>query len=223
MIRKIFLVCILLSIKSFSMDYKEFQNVMENFIKSKVNSDSVIIKFNKHYKFVENIKNIEKISLISNTFKKQTLAKIIYYDKNSYKHSSLIVFRPWIYKKVLIAKENIKKEEYLSDSKVQLTIKNIVDLNNDYIASLEDVNDKISIIDIKEGEVIRKRYLKKVPLVNKFSTITVFFRKGRITIKYSGYSLGEGYKNDIILYKSMIDKQVKKGIVIAYNSVLALN
>jgi flagella basal body P-ring formation protein FlgA len=88
------------------------------------------------------------------------------------------------------------------------------------IASEDELINYVALRTIKKGEVLKKSFLKREPLIRRGAEVDVLFRRGNLEISFRGEALDTGFYGDLIRVKSLNTGKVLRGKVISENVVL---
>jgi flagella basal body P-ring formation protein FlgA len=114
--------------------------------------------------------------------------------------------------KILIATDNIEKDEILSKGNIALTL---VPFIKRQTSTKEDILSDRYICasqNIKKGSVITDRVIKKVDIIKRGSSVNAVYSKGAIDIEFSATALQNGTFDEIILIQRD-DKKYKAKVI----------
>ena len=126
-----------------------------------------------------------------------------------------------VYKEVLVASEQINREQVLTK---ECTEVKKIDIANraDFVLDSSMLNKEITTKKIfQKGEVIDKRFVKMRPDVARNSDVRVFFiSNGSVMISIDGTAMSDGMLGDYINVENKNYKKVYNGKIIGENRVL---
>ena len=126
-----------------------------------------------------------------------------------------------VYKDVLVAKEQINREQTLTK---ECTEVKKVDVSNraNYVLDGSMLDKEITTKKIfQKGEIIDKRFVKMKPDVARNSDVRVFFvSNGSVMISIDGTAMSDGMLGDYINVENKNYKKVYNGKIIGENRVL---
>lgn len=126
-----------------------------------------------------------------------------------------------VYKEVLVASEQINREQMLTKECTEIKK---VDIANraDYILEGSMLDKEITTKKIfQKGEIIDKRFVKMRPDVARNSDVRVFFvSNGSVMISIDGTAMSDGMMGDYINVENKNYKKVYNGKIIGENRVL---
>ena len=126
-----------------------------------------------------------------------------------------------VYKEVLVASEQINREQVLTK---ECTEVKKIDIANraDFVLDSSMLNKEITTKKIfQKGEVIDKRFVKMRPDVARNADVRVFFiSNGSVMISIDGTAMSDGMLGDYINVENKNYKKVYNGKIIGENKVL---
>ena len=190
---------------SFSLELKKF---IEKVLKENFGDEIKLVNYKPVSKEIpKEIKNYE-LKLFKNS------PRGFIYVKNS-KVYTIIIEVNWKCE-LLVAERDIKKEERLRNEYVKFVSKYMKKCPSKLN---ENILNFVAKREIKKGEVIEKRHLKKEFLVKRGETVRVIYEDENIYITFETKALDGGFYGEKIRVLSPFSKKVITGRVIDENTV----
>ena len=125
-----------------------------------------------------------------------------------------------IYKKVVVAKNDIKPRQILTSDYLELKEVPIKNFNLRYITDINSIIGKQSTRFIKKGNIITSNMVKIPPTVKRGSLVKVIATDGNIVISTIGKALDSGIINTPIRVMNLNSGKIFIGKIIAPNEVI---
>lgn len=197
---------------------KDVSNQVSTIVKGKIVTDIVNIPYKKID--LPDGKVEVKTSVNLNFFSSYTVSKVNISVNGETVKTFGVPVRIHVFDKVWVAKDIINNGELLSNSNLELEIKDISVLVEN--ATREDFSfDNLKTKRAyKAGDIIDKRYIAKIPNIVRNSIVSIIFQSKNFTMTLSGEALEDGNIGDYIRVRN---KQYKKdyiGRIIDVNQIL---
>lgn len=118
-----------------------------------------------------------------------------------------------VYETVLQMKRSFAKGERLSREDVCQEKRNIFELGDDVIKTVEEIDGKNLKSGVRKGDYLTAAILVEPPLIQKGDIITLIARNENLIILTTGVSREDGYKNDLINVENLDSGKLVRGIV----------
>ncbi len=128
-----------------------------------------------------------------------------------------ITVRLKLFKKICIAKNEIEREQPLSNDNIELKLMDVTDLHGTPVESLNDLNGWRSKVKIEPGSILLKELLEQIPVINKGDHVTAIAVSGNVKISTSAQARQDGTAGDIIYIVTKDKKQFKAKIIDSNN------
>ncbi len=118
-----------------------------------------------------------------------------------------------LYETMLFAKHPLEKGEVLLRESVYTQKKNIFEMGNNYITSLDAVEGKLLVSNIRQGECITANLIASPPLIQKGDIVNLIARNDSLFIITKGICREDGFENDVIKVENINSGKIIRGIV----------
>lgn len=177
-------------------ELKDYQYISMKIINQSYNKDRIEIDTSK--------------KLILN--KDIVLIPVLIYNKKS-TTNSFISAKVKLFKNVLVAKRNIKKEEIVSSSDFEIRLLDVCQYNGNVVNINYDLPSYKTKAFIKKGEVLIEEKLNKVPIVNYGDKVCAEVKVGNVTITTDVIARQSGNLGDVINVVSLNNTILKAKII----------
>lgn len=177
-------------------ELKDYQHISMKIINQSYNKDRIEIDTSK--------------KLILN--KDIALIPVLIYNKKS-TTNSFISAKVKLFKNVLVAKRNIKKEEIVSSSDFEIRLLDVCQYNGNVITTNYDLPSYKTKAFIKKGEVLIEEKLNKIPIVNYGDKVCAEVKVGNVTITTDVIARQSGNLGDVINVVSLNNTILKAKII----------
>ena len=118
-----------------------------------------------------------------------------------------------VYETVLHTTRAYAKGETISPETVYLEKKNIFELTEKGIKTVEEIAQKILKSSIRKGAVLKHSLLMDPPLIKKGDMIQLIAKNETLSIVTSGISREDGFKNTVITVENISSGKLVRGII----------
>ncbi|MCP3874234.1 MAG: flagellar basal body P-ring formation protein FlgA [Desulfobacteraceae bacterium] len=118
-----------------------------------------------------------------------------------------------IYENVLHSIQSIAKGEIISRGKFYLKKRNIFNLDNNYIKTVENIDGKALKTGVRKDDYLKLSLLIDPPLIRKGDIITLIAKNDNLLILTSGISKEDGFENGLIKVENINSGKLIRGIV----------
>ncbi len=122
-------------------------------------------------------------------------------------------------RRVLVARRDVSVGERLSPDMFTVEERYLKSTTPDYEIDLEDILNYKATKPITKGEILRKSYLKKTPVIKRGDEVRVLYKRGNIEILLRAKALENGYVGSKVRLK-LDNGKVIRGRVNADGSVV---
>ncbi|MFA3783867.1 flagellar basal body P-ring formation chaperone FlgA [Melioribacteraceae bacterium 4301-Me] len=127
-------------------------------------------------------------------------------SKNGKNEKLIITVELSLFKKILIADEDIKPKEIIKSSQLTVKLYDVASLKGTPAESFDVIEGYRAKTFIRKGEVILKESVEKQPDVNLGQNVIAFLIKGNVEINFLAFARQEGYIGDIIRIRTSDNK-----------------
>ena len=121
---------------------------------------------------------------------------------------------------VLVAAEEIDRGERVYPWQVALERVYMKRCPRQGVENPEELVNYVALRPIPKGEILKKSFLKREPLVRRGEEVNVIFRKGNLEISFTGEVLDNGFLGDVVRVRSANTGKILRGRVVSEGSVL---
>ena len=140
-------------------------------------------------------------------------------EKNNRSAQSFISLKLKLYKNVLVAVRNLNRKEELSKSDFIISLQDVAGINGKPFTDVESINTFRSKKNLKEGNILTKNDIEKIPVVKVGDKIVASVVQGNVMIQFDAISKQEGGVGDIIKIVTSDNKKFKAKVV-DFNNVI---
>jgi len=133
------------------------------------------------------------------------------------KKDSYITVKLKLYKKVLVAEENININKKLTPSMFNYVEKNIETLFSKPVEGLFKLTNTLAKRKIKKGMILQEDMIKKVPVIQRGSIVTAYKINGNVEITFKAKARNDASIGDKI--NLVANRRIYKGIVVNKNYI----
>ncbi len=116
-----------------------------------------------------------------------------------------------LYETVLLAKHAFEKGETLSKESVYTEKKNIFELGDGYIQSIDAIEGKQLASAVRQGECILTSLVVSPPLVQKGDIVSLVAQNDTLLIVTKGICREDGFENDVIKIENLNSGKIIRG------------
>ena len=118
-----------------------------------------------------------------------------------------------VYEDVLVARHACARGETLSREDVYLSKKNIFELNDNFIRTFDQIDQKILKSSVRKDDHLNSSLLAAPPLVQKGDIVSLIARNDNLLIVTAGISKQDGFENGLIKVENLRSGKLVRGIV----------
>ena len=133
--------------------------------------------------------------------------------KNNRTAQTYITVKLKLYQNVLVAVRDIKRKDELTKSDFEISLQNIAGKQAKPFINIESISSYRSKKNLKEGEILTKNDIEKIPLIKVGDKIKASVVKGNVMIQFDAVSKQEGSAGDIINIITADNKRFKAKVV----------
>lgn len=133
--------------------------------------------------------------------------------KNNRTAQSYITVKLKLYQNVLVTVRDIKRKDELTKSDFEISLQNIAGKQAKPFTDIESISSYRSKKNLKEGEILTKNDIEKIPLIKVGDKIKASVVQGNVMIQFDAVSKQEGSAGDIINIITADNKRYKAKVV----------
>ncbi len=118
-----------------------------------------------------------------------------------------------VYGDILCATRNLEKGEEILEKDMCLVRKNLFSLRGDVVRSFQEIQGKISKINIKKDDHLNPSWFQETPLIQKGDIINLVVKRNRLSIVTTGISKEDGYADKVINVENIGSGKIVRGLV----------
>jgi len=127
------------------------------------------------------------------------------------------------FKEVLVARDNIKRHELLTEDRFELQRMDVTTLRAQPISSLDEIAAMRSKQNVRRGEVLTSKSVEPIPDINSGGMVTIVYTDGLCTVTAPGKALQTGWIGKSIKVRNktsgkIIQARVKDAQTVAVGS-----
>jgi len=198
------------------------QNTIENELR-----DYLLKRFNDCEKLEYEIASNMKLSSIEGidysreySVNKNIVTIPVLLKKNQSTTSSYLSIKIKLYKTVLVAAENIDRNEILFSNNFRKEVKDVSILNGTPVTELDNNSGLVSKLYIRQGSVLLREMTEGVPDIENNQRVTLHAGKNGVDISLEVTSREKGSIGDIIRVVTPENKILRAKIIDKYNVVI---
>lgn len=112
-----------------------------------------------------------------------------------------------VFKDAVVALNPIRMNKRVAKGDLKLVRMELGE-TNEAVESIEEAEGMVSKRPISAGAVIRKDYLKQVPLIKRGERVILIVENGQFKIKSTGVASEDGYRGGLIAVRTALGKEV---------------
>lgn len=133
---------------------------------------------------------------------------------------SYISVRLKLFKKVLIVNRNINRKESINKNDFMIGLKDVAGLQGEPVTEIKDLENCRSKKYLKEGNILTKNDIEKLPVINIGDRIKASLINGNVMVQTEAVSRQEGRIGDEIIIVTMANKRLKARVVDKNNVII---
>jgi len=166
--------------------------------------------------------NLPEVKVISNSkkFMHRDIKRVLITENGTKLASFPVNVTVKLYRDVVVAKDNIKQYELLTEYNTEIKRMEVGIYHNKIIPALNSDKPTISMRNFAPGSLILTSYTRTKPdIVRNTGVNIVFESEDGLQIEMEGIALGEGNTGESVLVRNNKYNKVHSGIVIGENTV----
>ena len=204
-----FLILLLFVHFAGAIEHNQVTSIISQEIEKQKCLEAVVIKYDNKTKIIENVDQIEVLSVLLN-------------DKNNF--SAMVntedgkgVLNGTYYEamQIPVLKQPSKNGTFITDDMVNMIIIPTSQVKSNYITKKEDIIGKVTKRRILPGKAIKENDLELIPLIKKGGTVTIRYVNKNLSIETSGISTENGFAGKMIKVKNIDSNRLLHGVVVA--------
>ncbi|MEP0859842.1 MAG: flagellar basal body P-ring formation protein FlgA [Ignavibacterium sp.] len=146
-------------------------------------------------------------------FKGATAYLPVKYPYGNKSVNSILTLQIKLYKKVLVAIQEIKRKEKIDASSYSVQTVEIASLKNPEIVTLADLNSIRAKSLIKEGQIITKDLIEEIPVIQSGSKVIAECIKGSVLISTEAVARQDGKVDEVIDVLTASNELIKARVI----------
>ncbi len=198
----------------FGFNENDFQKDIQKYLEEKLNQFEKI-----EFEISSLPKNLEKESIEIDNSREFRLAGSNFYlpvlisENQKAQTQSLISLKVKLFKKVLVAKENIQRGIELNPNLFEEKLMNVADLKSVPVYEKENLKEFKTRLNIKFGEILTESLIEDIPVVKRGEKVLAILKKGNVVVSFDAIARQDGTKNEIIRIVSSEKKMFKAKVI----------
>lgn len=142
----------------------------------------------------------------------------IFIESGTDKKQSLITCKVHLYKNVLIAAKDIKRQETLSENLLRKQLIEVTSLFGSPLTDFNEITNRRTKSFFKEGEILLKEKTELIPMINTGDKILAEVKFGNVIVTADAFARQNGNEGDVI--RIISNNKILNAKVVDHNKVI---
>lgn len=135
-------------------------------------------------------------------------------------HRRTVSVSPLVRTPVVVVREEIRRDEEISDHSVRLEHRWLSPSQPDFVRSVAEVTGRHALVRLREGEVLRNTHLRRETLIRRGEHVTVRCMVGSAVISLQAEARADGSEGDVIEFRKLGEREVFLATVTGRNEAI---